>query len=145
MPILSKASWAGQGFRGDDARSHHGFGPLCDRGPSRPGETITYAKNPDYWGKDLPLQKGLWNFDEVRFDYYRDANAAFEAFKSGIADVRIEGDPVRWNTGYDFPAAEGGQDHAARRSSRNRLHPRRASSSTHGARFSRTRACARRW
>jgi peptide/nickel transport system substrate-binding protein len=50
----------------------------------------------------------LWNFDEVRFDYYRDANAAFEAFKSGLADVRIEGDPVRWNTGYDFPAvAEG--------------------------------------
>jgi peptide/nickel transport system substrate-binding protein len=73
------------------------------------GETITYRKNPDYWGKDLPLQKGLWNFDEVRFDYYRDANAAFEAFKSGIADVRIEGDPVRWNTGYDFPAVKEGK------------------------------------
>jgi peptide/nickel transport system substrate-binding protein len=72
------------------------------------GETITYARNPNYWGKDLPLQRGLWNFDAVRFDFYRDANAAFEAFKSGLADIRIEGDPVRWNTGYDFPAvAEG--------------------------------------
>jgi peptide/nickel transport system substrate-binding protein len=51
----------------------------------------------------------LWNFDDVRFDYYRDANAAFEAFKKGDADVRIETDPTRWATGYDFPAVKDGK------------------------------------
>ena len=60
----------------------------------KPGETIIYKKNPDYWGKDLALQKGLWNFAEVRFDYYRDANAAFEAFKTGQADVAPKAIPT---------------------------------------------------
>lgn len=108
MPILSKAFWQGKDFAATTLDPIVGSGPYV-MGTIKAGETISYTKNPDYWGKDLPLQKGLWNFDEVRFDYYRDANAAFEAFKSGIADVRIEGDPVRWNTGYDFPAAKAGK------------------------------------
>jgi peptide/nickel transport system substrate-binding protein len=108
MPILSKASWAGKDF------AQTTLDPMVGSGPYRmeaikAGETITFARNPDYWGKNLPLSKGLWNFDKVRFDYYRDANAAFEAFKSGLADVRIETDPVRWNTGYDFPAVKDGK------------------------------------
>jgi len=108
MPVLSKAFWAGKDFAATTLDPIIGSGPYV-MGTIKAGETITYRKNPDYWGKDLPLQRGLWNFDEVRFDYYRDANAAFEAFKSGIADVRIEGDPVRWNTGYDFPAVKDGK------------------------------------
>lgn len=108
MPILPKAQWQGKDF------SQTTLDPMVGSGPYvmekiKPGETITFAKNPDYWGKDLPLGKGLWNFDTVRFDYYRDANAAFEAFKSGLADVRIETDPGRWNTGYDFPAVKDGK------------------------------------
>jgi peptide/nickel transport system substrate-binding protein len=107
MPILSKAFWQGKDFAATTLDSITGSGPYVIEAV-KAGETITFARNPDYWGKDLPLQRGLWNFDAVRFDYYRDANAAFEAFKSGLADVRIEGDPVRWNIGYDFPAvAEG--------------------------------------
>jgi peptide/nickel transport system substrate-binding protein len=107
MPVLSKAFWQGKDFAATTLESITGSGPYVIQSV-KAGETITFARNPDYWGKDLPLQRGLWNFDQVRFDYYRDANAAFEAFKSGLADVRIEGDPVRWNTGYDFPAvAEG--------------------------------------
>ena len=102
MPVLSKAFWQGKDFAATTLDPIVGSGPYVIQAV-KAGETITYARNPDYWGKDLPLQQGLWNFDEVRFDYYRDANAAFEAFKSGLADVRIEGDPVRWNTGYDFP------------------------------------------
>jgi peptide/nickel transport system substrate-binding protein len=108
MPVLSKAFWQGKDFAATTLDPIIGSGPYV-MGTIKAGETITYRKNPDYWGKDLPLQRGLWNFDEVRFDYYRDANAAFEAFKSGIADVRIEGDPVRWNTGYDFPAVKDGK------------------------------------
>lgn len=108
MPVLSKASWQGRDFAETTLSPLIGSGPYV-MGEIKAGETISYVRNPDYWGKDLPLQRGLWNFDEVRFDYYRDANAAFEAFKSGLADVRIETDPVRWNTGYDFPAARDGK------------------------------------
>jgi peptide/nickel transport system substrate-binding protein len=108
MPVLSKAFWQGKDFAATTLDPITGSGPYVIQSV-RPGESITYARNKDYWGKDLPLQRGLWNFDELRFDYYRDANAAFEAFKSGLADVRIEGDPVRWNTGYDFPAVKEGK------------------------------------
>ena len=108
MPILSSKFWEGKDF------SLTTLDPIVGSGPYvmdniKAGESITYRKNPNYWGKDLPLQQGLGNFDTVRFDYYRDANAAFEAFKSGLADVRIETDPGRWNTGYDFPAVKDGK------------------------------------
>ncbi len=75
----------------------------------KPGESITYRRNPDYWAKDLPISRGLYNPDEIRFDYYRDANALFEAFKGGLYDVRIEDSPTRWTTGYDFPAVRDGR------------------------------------
>jgi peptide/nickel transport system substrate-binding protein len=108
MPILSKAFWEGKDFAATTLDPIVGSGPYVIQSV-KAGETITYAKDPDYWGKDLALQKGLWNFDEVRFDYYLDANAAFEAFKAGLSDVRVENDPVRWNTGYDFPAVKDGK------------------------------------
>lgn len=108
MPVLSKAFWQGKDFAATTLDPMLGSGPYVIQ-TVKAGESISYALNPGYWGKELPLQRGLWNFDEVRFDYYRDANAAFEAFKSGLADVRIEGDPVRWNTGYDFPAVKDGK------------------------------------
>jgi peptide/nickel transport system substrate-binding protein len=72
----------------------------------RPGEAIVYKRNKNWWGKDLPINKGFWNFDEVRIDYYRDNNASFEAFKKGLTDVRVEADAVRWSSAYDFPAVE---------------------------------------
>ncbi len=108
MPILSKAYWRGRTFEDSTLDPILGSGPYVIGGV-KPGETVIYKRNPNYWGKDLPIAKGLWNFDELRIDYYRDANAAFEAFKSGLADIRTEGDPVRWATGYDFPAVKAGQ------------------------------------
>ena len=54
----------------------------------RPGESVTFQRDPNYWGRDLPINCGLWNFDTVRFDYYRDGNTHFEAFKKGLYDVR---------------------------------------------------------
>ena len=69
-----------------------------------PGKSITLTRNPDYWGRDLGVNRGFWNFDEIRFDYYRDANSYHEAFKKGLFDLRKEDDPGRWQTGYDFPA-----------------------------------------
>ncbi|PZF76769.1 ABC transporter substrate-binding protein [Aestuariivirga litoralis] len=108
MPIFPRAQWQDKDFAQTTLDPLMGSGPYVME-KIKAGETITYRRNPDYWGKDLPIGKGLWNFDTVRFDYYRDANAAFEAFKSGLADVRIETDPKRWNTGYDFPAVKDGK------------------------------------
>lgn len=75
----------------------------------RPGASVTFTRNPDYWGRDLPVNRGLWNFDEIRIDYYREANGEFEAFKRGLYDFRVEPEPLRWHDGYDFPAARSGE------------------------------------
>ena len=108
VPIFPKHAWEQREFYENSLEPLIGYGPYVI-GEVRVGESITYKKNPDYWGKDLALNRGVWNFDTVRFDYYRDANAAFETFKKGDADIRIEGDPTRWATGYDFPAARDGK------------------------------------
>jgi peptide/nickel transport system substrate-binding protein len=90
------------------------FEPPIGSGPYRvtavkPGESVTFTRDPDYWGRDLAINSGFWNFDELRFDYYRDANTYFEAFKKGLYDVRAESDPGRWSTQYDFPALRDGR------------------------------------
>jgi peptide/nickel transport system substrate-binding protein len=74
----------------------------------KPGASVTLTRNPDYWGRDLPVTRGLWNFDEIRFDFYRESNGQFEAFKRGLYDFRVETEPLRWHDGYDFPAARTG-------------------------------------
>jgi peptide/nickel transport system substrate-binding protein len=73
------------------------------------GKTITLRRNANYWGRDLPVNRGLWNFDEVRLDFYRDGNSHFEGFTKGLYDLRAETDPGRWETAYDFPAARDGR------------------------------------
>ncbi|MDA9442070.1 bicyclomycin resistance protein [Bradyrhizobium sp. CCBAU 51745] len=88
-------------------------GPIAS-GPYRvtavkPGASVTLTRNPDYWGRDLPVNRGLFNFDEIRLDYYREANGQFEAFKRGLYDFRVENEPLRWHDGYDFPAAKSGE------------------------------------
>jgi peptide/nickel transport system substrate-binding protein len=70
----------------------------------RPGERIVLRRRSDYWAESLPVTRGLYNFDEIRYDFYRDANSLFEAFKAGLYDLRFEDDPGRWATAYDFPA-----------------------------------------
>jgi peptide/nickel transport system substrate-binding protein len=73
-----------------------------------PGVSLTLTRNPNYWGADLPINRGLWNFDEIRVDFYREANGQFEAFKRGLYDFRVETEPLRWHEGYDFPAVRRG-------------------------------------
>jgi peptide/nickel transport system substrate-binding protein len=70
---------------------------------------VTLTRNPDYWGRDLPVNRGLWNFDEIRLDFYREANGYFEAFKRGLYDFRVETEPLRWHEGYDFPSVRNGE------------------------------------
>lgn len=74
----------------------------------QPGRTITYERVPDYWAADLPVNVGQYNFDEMRFEYFRDMTVALEAFKADQFDFRVENSARRWATGYDFPAARRG-------------------------------------
>ena len=73
------------------------------------GRNIVYERVEDYWAADLPINRGRHNFDEIRYDYYRDATVQFEAFKAGKIDYRGEGDVKRWFTGYDIPQVDNGQ------------------------------------
>ncbi|HEX2552870.1 MAG TPA: extracellular solute-binding protein [Microvirga sp.] len=75
----------------------------------KPGERVVLRRRSDYWGEDLPVARGLFNFDEIRYDFYRDANSLFEAFKAGLYDFRFEDDASRWAGGYDFPALREGR------------------------------------
>jgi peptide/nickel transport system substrate-binding protein len=88
--------------------------PFIGSGPYKmaridPGRTIVYERDPNYWGRDLPVNRGRFNVDELRFDYYRDNNVMFEALKNGELDVRFEDDPALWSQGYDFAAVRDGR------------------------------------
>ncbi len=69
---------------------------------------IVYRRNPDYWGKDLPLNRGRHNFDRIRIEYFGDYDAAFEGFKGGAYTFRNEASSLIWATRYDFPAIQNG-------------------------------------
>ncbi|HEY8383561.1 MAG TPA: extracellular solute-binding protein [Microvirga sp.] len=75
----------------------------------RPGERVVLTRRKDFWGEGLPVTRGFYNFEEIRYDFYRDANTLFEAFKAGLYDYRVESDPGRWTTGYDIPAVTSGR------------------------------------
>lgn len=108
MPILSETHTDILKFGETDLSIPVGSGPYVVA-QIKPGESILFKRNPDFWGKDLPILKGLYNADEIRFDYFRDANALFEAFKGGLYDVRLEDSPTRWISNYDFPAIQEGR------------------------------------
>jgi len=108
MPILPKHVYDGQDFTRTGLTPMIGSGAYTI-GDVDPGASITYVRNPDYWGKDVPAARGHNNFDRIRYDYFRDANASFEAFKAGEYTLRIEDDPTRWSTGYDVPAVNDGR------------------------------------
>ncbi|MBW7921152.1 MAG: ABC transporter substrate-binding protein [Rubellimicrobium sp.] len=71
-------------------------------------QRITYVRNPDYWGADLPINRGRNNFDRIRIEYFADTDAAFEAFKAGEYTFRQENSSLAWATRYDFPALDNG-------------------------------------
>lgn len=72
------------------------------------GRSITYRRNPDYWGEKLPMNIGQNNFDTLRYEFFSDPNAAFEAFKAGVYTFRTESSSKQWATSYDFPAVTSG-------------------------------------
>ena len=108
MPVLAKHAVDVATFEETTMTAPVGSGPYRVT-EVKPGASVTLTRNPDYWGRDLPVNRGLWNFDEIRLDYYREANGLFEAFKRGLYDFRVETEPLRWHEGYDFQAARNGE------------------------------------
>lgn len=108
MPILPRHGIDEERFEETTLSPPVGSGPYRVA-EVKTGERVTLQRNPDYWGRDLAINRGSWNFDEVRFDYYRDANTQLEAFARGLYDVRPENDPARWEQAYDFAAVREGQ------------------------------------
>ena len=108
MPVLSRAHTDAEHFEDQTLEIPLGSGPYRVT-EVKPGERLVLTRNPDYWAKDKPISRGLYNFDQIRIDYYRDANAMFEAFKAGLVDYRVEDDPNRWRNDYGFPAARDGR------------------------------------
>jgi peptide/nickel transport system substrate-binding protein len=103
MPVLPEHAVNPDTFEETTLKPVIGSGPYVI-GEVDAGRSVTLKRNPDYWGRDLAVNRGQWNFDTLRFDYYRDINAQLEAFKRGLFDVRVETDPARWQNDYDFPA-----------------------------------------
>jgi len=108
MPVLPKHAIDVATFEDTTLAKPVGSGPYVVTDVDA-GKSVTLKRDPNYWGRALAINRGLWNFQELRFDYYRDANAYFEAFKTGLYDVRGEVDPSRWQTGYDIPAVRDGR------------------------------------
>jgi peptide/nickel transport system substrate-binding protein len=108
MPILPEHATNIATFEETTMTAPIGSGPYRVTAVA-PGASVSLTRNPEYWGRDLPINRGLWNFDEVRFDFYREANGQFEAFRRGLYDFRVETEPLRWHDGYDFAAVRNGE------------------------------------
>lgn len=109
MTILPKHFWekAENDFTTTSLKKPLGSGPY-KIAQIDTGRSITYERNPDYWGNDLPINKGRFNFGRITYDYYKDSNVALEAFFAGEYDTRIENVAKLWNTGYNATAVKKG-------------------------------------
>lgn len=108
-PAWSKAWYESTGARLDESRLEvsPGSGPyMLDSFDV--GRSITYRRNPDYWGADLPINRGRSNFDAIRVEYFADSSAAFLGFTSGTVTFRQENSSLNWATSYDVPAVQSG-------------------------------------
>ena len=107
MPIYSKKDWAKKDFTRITMQPILGSGPyLIDRIDA--GRSVTYKRNPNYWAKDLPVNTGRYNFDRLKYVYYRNLEIAFEGFKSGQYTLHEENTARKWVTEYNFPAVKAG-------------------------------------
>ncbi len=108
LPLLSKAYYTEHPFKQTSLDRPLGSGPykIAD---FKPGTYVTYKRRPDYWAKDLNVNRGRFNFDELRYEYYRDRTLELEGLLSGIFDLREEFTSVNWATSYNVPAVKDGR------------------------------------
>ena len=107
MPILPKHYWQERDFESTTLEPPVGSGPYKIKSLDA-GRSITYQRDPNYWGNELPVNVGRHNFDIIHYDYYRDRNIEREAFKAGSIDFLFERTAKEWATGYNIPAVEQG-------------------------------------
>ena len=105
IAILPKHYWQGRDIAKTTTEPPPGSGPYRLR-RAEFGRSLVYERVPDYWGRDIPVNNGRYNFDSVKFDYFRDENVMLQANKGDVVDVREESISKNWATQYDFPAAE---------------------------------------
>jgi microcin C transport system substrate-binding protein len=108
LPIISKSYFASHDFDKTTLTPLLGSGPYTIEAVD-PGRAITYKRVADYWAKDLPVNKGQYNFDSIRYDMYRDENVSLEALKAGAYDFRREYIARNWATAYNTPAIKQGR------------------------------------
>jgi microcin C transport system substrate-binding protein len=108
MPIVSKAFYDDKDFYEPSLVAPMGSGPY-DIGNYKVGQSIIYTRRKDYWAANLPVNRGRWNFDEIRYEYFRDRTASFEAFKAGAFDLHEEFSSKNWATEYDIPQVRSGK------------------------------------
>ncbi len=106
-PILPKHAIDVEAFDRTSLAAPLGSGPYKVK-EVKPGEKIVYARDPNYWGKEIPAKVGFDNYDEISVEYFLQENTLFEAFKKGEIDLYQEGNPTKWARGYDFPSALSG-------------------------------------
>ncbi|MEM7505145.1 MAG: extracellular solute-binding protein [Pseudomonadota bacterium] len=107
-PILKRDQWQDSDFVNSDSVLAVGSGPyiLTDH---EAGRFLEFQRNPDWWGAELPVNRGLYNFDKVRIEYFRNDDAYWEAVKTGAISLHADYDPVRWEEGYDIPSVREGK------------------------------------
>ena len=107
IPVLPEHWWQGRDFTAPLQDPPVGSGPYQVARVDF-GRTVEYRRVPNWWAADLPTARGLYNFDSIRYEYFRDPTVAFEAFKAGQVDFRRENSAKNWATAYDFPAVQNG-------------------------------------
>ena len=108
LPVLSKAHHQAHPFAKASLTPPLGSGPY-EIADYAQGKYVTFARREDYWGWDLPVNRGRFNFDELRYEYFRDRTTGFEALKAGVFDLREEFTSKHWATGYDIAAVKEGR------------------------------------
>ncbi|MDY6408176.1 MAG: extracellular solute-binding protein, partial [Pseudomonadota bacterium] len=96
LPVLSKAYWEQKDFTKTSLEIPVSSGPYIIK-KIVPNRSITYIRNPNYWGTNLNVNRGTNNFDEIQYDIYRDSTVAVEAFKAGLLDIRLENEAKKWH------------------------------------------------
>lgn len=108
MPVLPKHYWEKHDVTKTTLEPPLGSGPYKIK-EMVPGRKIVYERVKDYWGKDLPINVGQYNFDTISYHYFRDSSTSLEAFKGGDYNLRREGNIAKWMTAYDFKALDDGR------------------------------------
>ncbi|MEO1677074.1 MAG: extracellular solute-binding protein [Pseudomonadota bacterium] len=107
-PVLKQADFEGRAFDESTLEPPTGSGPYTVA-DFEPGRFLVLRKDPDWWGADLPFNRGKFNIQEIRYEWFGDGDVAFEAFRAGEISVVRELNQAKWNTAYDFPATRSGE------------------------------------